>query len=36
MAQPNVAEIAVEIALAEAKKGVFEDDNNNGGERADE
>ncbi len=32
----SVAEVAVEIALAEAKRGVFETANNNRGPRIDE
>lgn len=36
MAGRSVAEVAVEIALAEAKQGVFEAANNNRGPRIDE
>jgi hypothetical protein len=36
MAENNVAQVAVEIALEEAKQGVFEDANDNRGERIDE
>jgi hypothetical protein len=36
MAGPTIAQIAVEIALAEAKAGVFENANDNRGLRIDE
>jgi hypothetical protein len=36
MPRPTLAEFAVNIALEEARRGVFESDNNNRGERVDE
>jgi hypothetical protein len=36
MAESNVAQVAVEIAVKEAKQGVYETENDNRGERIDE
>ena len=36
MAKPSVVEMAVTVALEEAKRGVFERDNDNRGDRVDE